>query len=280
MTEIDFCKREPIDAMRAAGGHVCSSHAFPSLYLWRSALGLEYWAADGAFSVRRSDDGSWLCPCGSEAGRLAFLAAHPAPGLTLRYVRAQDKAWLDAAQPGRWRFARTPNDDEYLYDRASHLRMAGGRYLSMRRLTHQLEREFGAHAVPLADANAADAARVLDAWEADAAARGVIDPVARTALRERKALGMQGVLIYLDQTPAALVMGFALSPQLFDVVVGKCAQKRQGLMYYGFNALAALLPEHVATLDLEEDLGLPGLHGMKERYLPDAKFEFWEARRQ
>jgi len=269
--------RADIDAMRAVCGSVCSSHAFPSLYLWRDVLKLQYWARDGAFSARMKS-GEWLFPCGSEAGRLAFLDEHGGEaGVTLRYVRAQDAAWLDAAQPGRWQLTRTPNDDEYLYDRAEHLRMEGGRYSSMRRHFHQIERDLGAYTVPLSDETAQDAADVLQKWMADAAEKGVVDPVGMTALRQWKELGMQGAITYLEGKPVTLMIGFFLSPEVFDMVVGKCILSHPGLTYYAMNhALEATC----RTLDLEEDLGFVGLRTMKERYLPNAKIEFWEARRR
>lgn len=111
---------------RGLEGHALSAHAFVSLWLWKEALGLELCVGEEYFSARAGED-EWLFPCGSERGRLAFLAEHAnEPGARLRYLRSQDAGWLAERFPGQWELIRRPEDDEYLYLREPHIAMEGG----------------------------------------------------------------------------------------------------------------------------------------------------------
>ena len=97
---------------------------------------------------------------------------------------------------------------------------------------------------------------------------------------EREALGLYGVVVYLEGRPASFMLGFPLGEDVFDAAVGKSAVNVQGLTYYTLWQLMRSLPERYRWFNLEEDLGLPGLRDMKEHFLPDGKHEVWEARRR
>lgn len=283
MAELDLALREGVDRLRGLADHPLSSHAFPSLFLWREHLGLEIVLREDCFAVRAAKRGAnaWFFPCGGEGGKLAFFAAHGGePGLELFYLRPEDAAWLRDRFPGRWEIFRRPEGDEYLYERASHVEMAGGEFRHLRWRVHRIERELVPRTRVLDRESAVDARYVLDAWSSAHPGGGADDRmVALRALEHWEALGLRGVVVYLAERPAAFMLGFPLSEETFDAAVGKCAVDVQGLTYYVLRELMLSLPGRYRWFNLEEDLGLPGLRAMKEHFLPDGRHEMWGARR-
>ena len=283
MRGVELMQQEEVERLRRLCGHTLSAHAFPSLYLWQEQLSLELELGEAYFAARMTRHGgsAWFFPCGSEAGRLSFLAAHGGEaGLRLLYLRREDMAWLQAREPDRWRFCRRPDGDEYLYLRGSHLAMAGGPFRDLRRRLRKIERELEPQVQPLDDGGTADARRIVEAWAAWRPGSALDDrQVALEALERRTELGMRGVIVYLRGQPASFMLGFPLSEDSFDAAVGKSAVDVQGLTYYTLHALMRTLPECCRWMNLEEDLGLPGLREMKENFLPDGRHEIWEAQR-
>lgn len=283
MTELDPALRGQVDRLRKLYGHTLSAHAFPSLYLWGEQQRLTLTVEEEFFAVRAAERGSnaWFFPCGSEGGKRAFLAAHAGePNLTLLYLRREDAAWLEERFPGQWALSRNHAGDEYLYERASHLEMAGGRFRDLRRRVRKIERDLSPKTRLLDESSAADALRVLELWSDSHPGVGGDDrQVALRALERWRELGLRGVVVDLAGRPAAFMLGFPLTEDTFDAAVGKCAAGMQGLTYYVLRELMGSLPAQYKWFNLEEDLGLPGLRAMKEHFLPDGRQEIWEARR-
>ena len=275
--------REEVERLRRQEGHALSAHGFPSIWIWKETQNLELHLGEEYFTVRAGKAGKnvWFFPCGSEAGKRAFLAEHgEEPELKLRYLRGEDAAWLEARFPGQWNLRRRPGDDEYLYRRERHVAMDGGRFRHLRWRVHKIQRELSPQVQVLDGSNAADARYILDAWASSHPAWSGDDrQAALRALEQRETLGLHGVIVYLAGRPAAFMLGFPLTEDTFDAAVGKCAVDVQGLTYFVLRELMCSLPEQYRWFNLEEDLGLPGLRDMKEHFLPDGRHEIWEAQR-
>ena len=275
--------RTKIDELRCEAGHELASHSFPSVWLWKEEMGLQLCMGKEYFAVRAAEgENTWFFPCGTERGKAAFLAEHAGePGLDLLYLRREDAAWLEERFPGEWMLWRRPDADEYLYRRDAHVAMEGGRYRHLRWRVHKIEREMSPRTEVLDGRNTADARQILDVWASGHSAWDGDDrQAALRALEEREALGLYGVVVYLEGRPASFMLGFPLGEDVFDAAVGKSAVNVQGLTYYTLWQLMRSLPERYRWFNLEEDLGLPGLRDMKEHFLPDGKHEVWEARRR
>ncbi len=282
VTAIDLPHRERIEGWRRSSRHALSAHAFTSLFLWQAQMKLRLCLCDGGYSVRcdRGDAPSWFFPCGEDGMMRAFLAALM-PGKRLIYLREQDVSYLHAHFPGAFAIARRPDDDEYLYSIAEHLALSGGAYANMRTQVHKIERDFAVRNAPLDARSRNDALTIIRRWTA---ARQRFehcdlrdDEVDETAVSMLEALGMEGVVTYLDGAPMAVTAGFALTPDTFDIAVSKCADNLQGLSYYAKRALMAQLAPRYARINLEEDLGIPGLRRMKQSLHPVGMNPIWEA---
>lgn len=275
--------REQVDRLRRLDGNELSAHGFPSVWVWKEAMGLELRLGEEYFAVRaeKAGKGFWFFPCGSEAGKRAFLAEHAGePELRLRYLRGRDAAWLEERFPGQWELRRRPGDDEYLYQRERHVAMEGSRFRHLRWRVGKIQRTLSPQTQALDGRNLADARSILDTWVSNHPAWSADDrQVALRALEQWQDLKLRGVVVYLAGRPAAFMLGFPLSEDTFDAAIGKCAVDVQGLTYYVLRELMRSLPEQYQWFNLEEDLGLPGLRDMKEHFLPDGRHELWEARR-
>lgn len=275
--------KEGVEALRRQYGHLLSSHAFTSLYLWRKQMGLSLLLTGEMFTVRCCWQGlnAWFFPCGSEEAKADFVErGWRETDFSLHYLREEDVAWLERRFPGRWRCQRVPDADEYLYDVAGHRALKGNAYANMRTQVHKVEREYDASVRMLDDETAGDAMDVLRRWSYSHdryASSGLHDDgVDEEALQMRRELGVTGCILYLGGRPTAVTAGFPLGGDLFDMIVAKSTSTAQGVSYYAKRELFLRIPE--ATVNLEEDLGIPGLRKMKQGMNPSAKFEIWEAR--
>lgn len=274
--------RQAVEELRQKYGHELSSHAFASLYLWRDQMGLSLLLEPELFAVRCiwQGPGAWFFPCGDEAAREAFIKKGLAePDFSLCYLRNCDAAWLEAKFPGRWKVSRTPDADEYIYDREGHRQLAGGKYSNMRTQVHKVEREYKPAAAVLGEENMGDALAVLRQWSHGARRFedcGISDDqVDKEALLQHRELGITGVILYLDGTPTAVTAGFALTENIFDVMVAKSISTAQGVSYYAKRELFCISP--CPFINMEEDLGIQGLRKMKNGMNPTAKNEVWKA---
>lgn len=284
-TPVELGMRAQIEQIRKRCGHELSAHAFPSLYLWQKPMELKLQLDADTFAVRKGvwEQNTWFFPCGTQRGVREFLKSHDGERLRLVYLRAQDARWLEENDPGKWVLKRDCGADEYIYHRQEHIAMAGGRYGHIRWRINKIERELSPRTEALSAGNVADARWVAKAWDAHGAmsGQGAFDDrkVTAAALENWEALGMQGIVVYLQNRPAAFMLGFELTENVFDAMVGKCAENVQGLTYYAIRELFRALPERYEWVNLEEDLGLQGLRDMKMHFLPNRINEVWEARR-
>lgn len=274
--------KDEIEALRRAAGHTLSSHAFPSLYLWREEMGLSLWLTGDLFAVRCGWKGknTWFFPCGEASATDAFIARKIIePDFSLCYLRTCDAERLEQQFPGRWKILRAPQDDEYLYDTQGHRTLIGGAYANMRTQVHKVEREYARRTEALSDDTIDDALRVIRQWShgehrfGDCALRD--DRVDEEALLRRRELGITGIVLYLNDEPAAVTAGFALDGDTFDVAVAKSVSTAQGVPYYAKRELFTRLEQPV--VNMEEDLGIPGLRRMKTGMHPIGKHDIWEA---
>ena len=240
--------KQEIEALRHRAGHILSSHAFASLYLWREEMGLSLLLTPDMFTVRCRWKGknAWFFPCGEEAAADAFIRRKLSePDFSLCYLRRCDADRLERQFPGRWDLRRVPQDDEYLYDTGGHRALTG----VIREWSH------GEHRF--------EACTLRD------------DRVDEEALLRRRELGITGIVLYLHDEPVAVTAGFALDRDTFDVAVAKSISTAQGVPYYAKRELFMRIAQPV--VNMEEDLGIPGLRRMKQGMHPTAKHDIWEA---
>ena len=129
--KIDFVHKEMIEKIRSEHGHILSSHAFASLYLWQHAMGLSLICNEDFFAVHCGGRASntWFFPCGDERKTHDFIVGRMSEKpFSLRYLRECDVRWLEDNFPGKWRFGRDESSDEYICDISEYISLAGSKF--------------------------------------------------------------------------------------------------------------------------------------------------------
>lgn len=282
--EITLAHRGRIERLRAACGHMLSSHAFNSLFLWQKHMELSLYLTADLYSVRCGKRGinTWFFPCGEREAVRAFIERHmEEKDFSLCYLRPEDAKWLVSCFPNQWEVYRTPEDDEYLYEAKKHIQMKGHDYQRFRTQINKVEREDAPRSEWICHHNEQDAIEVIRAWhKLHETENGVFvgDEIDETAISMWRRLGIQARILYLWEKPAAVTAGFYLDDSTFDIAVEKTAVPLQGVSYYARRDLIAAVS--CEWINHEEDLGLPGLRKMKEGMLPVRKNEMWAAKRK
>lgn len=102
--EITFEQKESIEKIRKKYGHILSSHAFASLWIWKEKMGLTVHTEEDFFAVKSTLYGknAWFFPCGAEEKKKAFLKKQmeEAENFSLYYMREEDRMFLEEEYPG------------------------------------------------------------------------------------------------------------------------------------------------------------------------------------
>ncbi len=280
---ISLNRREQMEILYKKSGKALAEYAFNTLWLWREQMQLTVHLEEEGFLVKENlRDDTFYMPLGNEDTRARMLDRLAAlPQCRLLYLTEEDAQVLENRFPGRWQLERAPHADEYLCDIASHRALVGRDFANLRRLVHKMEREQAVTLLPLDEKTAADAEAVIDAWGlARAGADGALpdyEQVDRDAIANRKALGLFGLVLYADGIPMGVAAGYPLCEDTFDLAICKTAENRGGASYYIKRALMLALPPSFTYVNLEEDMGIPGLRRMKESMLPAKKQILYEA---
>lgn len=275
--------REKMEQLRISSGNALSSHAFASIYLWRKEMGLFLLLQNDVYAVKClwKGENAWFFPCGTDDGKRRFIARHlPEPDFKLCYLTESDGKFLAEHFPEQFCFVRDDASDEYIYDREGHIALAGGSYANVRTQLHKAQRDYDLRTEPLSDENRDLALEIIREWASNPhpLARGLSDDeVDEEAIQKAELLNLSGVIVYADGVAQAVCAGFPLSEDTFDICVSKCRQNLPGLSYYAKHALFLSLDPCYRYINLEEDLGIPGLRQMKQILSPVRKNEMWEA---
>ena len=275
--------RDRITKIRAACGHESASHSFPSVFLWQRDLGLSVCLREEMFAIHSAfwGENTWFFPCGAEKEVLAFvgeLAEREQP-VNFLYLREEDKALLERHFPGRFRILAAEDKSEYLYDREAYVRMPGQKYEDIRWSINHLKKSHELRTERLTAANLDTASRMLARWapRSESEDFSADHETSVLMLENYEALGMSGVIVYMDGEAAALASGFPLSESSYDIAFSKTPERERGLQFYVRRELISTLPGQYTTINGEEDLGIPGLRDSKLLENPIGRIEMFSA---
>lgn len=189
-----------------------------------------------------------------------------------------DCALLEQWYPGQFRFHDDRDSYDYIYDIHDLADLKGRKYQRKRNHINRFHQNFpGCTVEPLTDENTLDAVLLLQQWYAD---REQADPHADfhmeraaifKALRNRKELDMEGLLLKHNGKTLAMTMGSKLSENTFDVQFEKALEEADGAYPTINQEFARYLRKkypNLLWLDREDDLGLEGLRKAKLSYCP------------
>jgi hypothetical protein len=181
-----------------------------------------------------------------------FLARHPVFAAHFHVVANRDSA-------------------NYVYQTEDLAALTGSRYAKKRNLIQQATRLYAWRIEPLGPQHSRECLEVGD----DIAAKRTTVTLQQegralaTAIHEFGALGLHGLLLRIDDRPAAFSIYDRLNPTTGLVLFERALRNRKGL-YQVINqeTARAIAAQGLAFINREEDLGDPGLRRAKLSYHP------------
>ena len=205
---------------------------------------------------------------------------------SLTSLTADDCALLEALYPGQFAFHVARDNFDYVYAVDDLADLKGRKFQKKRnhmnkfKLTHP-----GYQVEPISDENTPEIVDMLDAWYERYKLQNPtvdisIEQVAiKKALRHRKDLDIEGIILRFENKIIAMTMGSMISQHTFDWQFEKAVDESA---YVAVNNLFAChlrekYPD-LKWLNREDDMGLEGLRKAKLSYNPDHLIEKWWAR--
>lgn len=196
----------------------------------------------------------------------------------LTSLSADDCALLERLYPGRFRFHTDRDAYDYIYDIHDLADLKGRKYQRKRNHINRFRQTYPDYTVePLSDENTVDAVLLLQQWytEREQAYPHADFHMERAAifkaLRNRKELDMEGLLLKHNGKTLAITLGSKLSDITFDVQFEKALDEADGAYPTINQEFARYLRDkypQLQWLDREDDLGLEGLRKAKLSYYP------------
>lgn len=273
----------------------CSSHrgcaySFVNLFLWgrqKAAI-----VQDQLVIFSQYDRKSvYMFPagCGDPKNALAAIVSDAQKrGIPCRFVglSQDDCALLEQLYPGnlRCRFDRDAFD--YVYPIEKLATLSGKKLQKKRNHLNRFRSLYPDHRfAEITDENIGDVAALVEKWyalrtQADPHSDFHLEQAAlKKALRYRKELGLEGLILYTNEGAAAMTLGSFLSPDTFDVHFEKALDTVDGSYVAITNGFACHLMEkypRLRYLNREDDMGLEGLRKAKLSYYPEHMVEkYW-----
>ena len=201
----------------------------------------------------------------------------------LTSLSPEDCDLLERLYPGQFRFHTDRDGFDYIYDIHELADLKGRKFQRKRNHINRFHQNYpGSTTEPITDENTVEAVMLLQTWYEQ---RQENDPHADfhmersaifKALRDRDALGMEGLLLRHEGRVLAMTMGSRLSKTTFDVQFEKALEEADGAYPTVNQEFAKYLREKypdLLWLDREDDMGLEGLRKAKLSYCPHHMIE-------
>jgi uncharacterized protein len=162
---------------------------------------------------------------------------------------------------------------DYLYATQDLVDLRGKAFHKKKNLVNGFHASYSGTVKPVDDTTAADALVVLNRWRSDRIAHGDTSDgdflQCSLALQYYKELGLSGIVVYADDTPAGFSLGEVLAGgTMFCTHFEKGIDAIHGIYQVVNNEQAKSLPASVVRINREQDLGDEGLRQAKMTYRP------------
>lgn len=262
---------------------------FATLYIWSEPLGIRI-AQIGDFLVVHTltSGGGYMFPAGHgnvEPVLNTIMQYCEENGEQPRFVWLDEEhaAQLEVFYPRRFSIVEDRNSWDYLYDVEKLSELSGKKLHAKRNYIHRFENSFPSWSYEKISSETIEECLEMDSmWRVrnegsnDAGERRAIEK----ALRNMRALGLDGGLIRQDGMVVAYCVGDKINEQVYNVHFEKAVGQMQGA-YAMINREFArwvhqTYPE-IVYINREDDMGLEGLRKAKESYYPEMMVKKYSA---
>lgn len=237
-------------------GRTVTAYCPLSLFIYEKERGLEIYRDGEAFIVKRPD--GWFLPVADPSYIKDFIASHKGERLV---CLTENQLLLHPLD-----FEHTPDEDEYVYDRAEQNTLFGPKFSKVRAKLKRFEREHEVVSHPVTRENIGVLYGILDKWE-PASGEGDKEG-ARRALDNFFALGLTGCITYLDGEAVSYCCGADISKDTYMLCSAKQISSVQGLNIKNKYDLYLNLPDQITLINTESDHGQAGVRMHKSDLRP------------
>ena len=250
--------------------------SFPAVFTWKDSFGLSVSGDEHFYVIRCDVEDSYYYPVGeqdacrncvyammkeaSEAGCLNHLK--------FLYIPERELGWMEDLG---FRISCEPNTSEYIYSSASLALLDNNAGTNFRVKIRHFSRDNSWHARPLSfpEDNELLRRRVLE-W--DNTAPFVPDGehlAVQAASQAPVQIGLSGVYLETGRGEWAFLLGYQSTPRIYDMSFVKYSPDlSRNVVPVCISEMAKLVSGTFPYINLEDDLGIPGLRNMKKLYHP------------
>ncbi|MBQ9007747.1 MAG: DUF2156 domain-containing protein [Clostridia bacterium] len=278
--EINLQDRAWMERCRDPERNPFTALSFPSLFTWRIAYGLEVAGNEEAFVVRSRQDQACFCPCGTEAGCRELMEALTENEKHMRVVyltEEQADAWAKQGFTVRLR----EDLSEYLASADAVALRAGHMSKSFKEKCRHFKRDIRYEVSPVYNGNIDKVIALAERLRNDEKEEKMGDiEVVMSEIESFRKLDLRGLLLETDDGRVGFIFGYENRPGMFTMSMAKHdrglpAETTAVLIH---ELTKQIVPQY-SLINLEEDLGLPGLRRAKMLFSPVGKLEVYEAAR-
>ena len=278
----DFSQKQAYDTLLQNSAKQGCEYNFANLFLW-GRQHICFHQGNLAFFSQFNRKSVYPFPLGKNLKPTLDAIMHDAKmrGIPCRLtgLSQDDCALLEHFYPGKFRIHIDRGNFDYIYAISELAELKGRKYQRKRNHVNRFRQNHPDYTLsPITDENTPAVSEFLDKWYSD---RLSADPHAdfhmeraaiTKALRYRKELGLEGLILTDQGVILAMTLGSLLTETVFDVQFEKALDIADGA-YPTINLEFAryLSGKYPALLWLnrEDDMGLEGLRKAKMSYCPD-----------
>lgn len=180
------------------------------------------------------------------------------------------ESWTSSLNPEYFRTDAHRDDSDYLFKREKIAEYPGRNLSAKRNLVKQFLDAYSATVIPYDKEHIADGLSILNEWQSSMNEKTTDFLACEDGLKFATELDLLGYMIYIDEQPAALILGEVFPPHLFVIHFAKGLTQYKGIYPFLFKELANRLASgEISCLNWEQDLGIEGLRKSKLSYQPD-----------
>jgi len=232
------------------------------------------------FSLQQASSHTPLIIYGQENGKTFAMLPEIIPDTTILdklfktidYIKAIPERLITTHQnfflQHGYRIIADRDHFDYLYSREDLAFLKGRKYHKKRNLVHQFEKKYHYQINQLSNVNIAAAWYILHQWQ-ERHNNDTDFQTAQCALLNKNALNLSGILIFVNNKPAAYSLGEIMpTTDTYLVHSEKALVEYQGIYQFLNMMSARMLAPSCIYINREQDLGIAGLRQAKMSYRP------------
>ena len=280
--KIEFEDKDILLGYLEAQTHRICDFSFVNMYSWRNAHNTSFAISDDMLFIRvgyEPSEYAFLPPLGKGDFTLAMekliaYAKEENIGLTLVSVTTGAREMIEAGMPGKFEFTENRDGCDYLYEREKLATYSGKKLHSKKNHVNKFSNTYNWRAEEITRDNINDCYIVQDLWCAENDCDGKDKDInnetcaVRAVLEAFFDLPVRGLIMYVDDEPAAYSIGSKIAEDTFDVHIEKALTKYDGIYSMICMQMAKICADGFTYINREEDLGKEGLRKSKLSYRP------------